>query len=342
MHQKIFKIPLAFLSGEMAWVIFILAAVLAFAFYYLVNIEKRKGDQASKKLILFINILFYLSFFAGLITLFHIAGMNSLDFNSYGFMLAIAFILGVYLIVLKARKEGIAENTVMDLSLWGILLAVVGARLFFMLFEHWDGFIKDPLIFFNLTAGGMVVYGGFVFGIVFSLIYVKKKSLPLGQLADIFAPSLALGVGITRLGCFLAGCCWGSTCHPDHLFGVPLSLFETDSPVYVTMSPENALEASKIFLYPSQIFSALNGIILFVILQVLYTKYRHRFPYRGFLFHFFMIYYAISRLLIEFTRNDTPKDYLGLSAAQFIGILVIILSLGLIIYNYRRRPAHSS
>ncbi len=74
---------------------------------------------------------------------------------------------------------------------------------------------------------------------------------------------------------------------------------------------------------------------MFIVLSIIFHKYQPKFKYNGFLFHIFMIYYAISRILIELIRNDTPRHY-GLSAAQYIGVFIILVAVGLMIYSYRR------
>ncbi len=351
MLSKIYQISLVDLSRETIWIILIISGLFTFAFYFLSNSENIKSRDKKSFLFNLYNSLFYIGLLFLLLSLFTvITGQKSIDFNSYGLMLAIAFLLGVYLISKKARREHIPEEPLLDLSLWGILVSMLGARMFYMIFEYemFDpaskklitapyAFLNNPSSFLDISSGGLVVYGGFIFGITFSLIYIYKKKLPLGKIADIFAPSLALGVMFARLGCNFAGCCWGGITDSNNILGIPLSLFQKDSPVYdhyLRNFPQ--LNHDHLHIWPAQLISSANGLIMFIILSILYTKYHKSFPFQGLLFFIFLIYYAITRFLIEFIRTDTPKDFFSLTAAQFIGIMVILTSIGLIIYNYKK------
>ncbi|MDH4128436.1 MAG: prolipoprotein diacylglyceryl transferase [Spirochaetota bacterium] len=348
-----YSLPVSILTGDVGWVILIITVIIAFAFYYLTNLEKKKlksvKDGKTRNYKIFSN-LFYIAILVVLILLYIIISeQETLPLNSYGFMLGIAFIVGAYLVIRKGRKLGIKEESLLDLSLWGVIASIVGARLFFMLFEFEThsvtgqllygppyAFFHDPLAFITkIKEGGLVVYGGFIVGVLFALVFIKKKNLPLGKVADIYAPSLALGIAFTRFGCNLAGCCWGAQVTSDHFLGISLSHFHENSAVYHFISPESSSQAANIFIWPAQIISSINGLVMFIILSIIFHKYQHKFKYNGILFHIFMIYYAITRILIEFIRNDTPKSY-GLSAAQYTGIVIIIIAIVLMIYNFGR------
>ncbi len=359
MYPKLIRIPIDNLGGDASWIILILAAIFTLVFYYLGNNEKKESKDKKSILYWIFNVLFYSSLLILLIiSLTLLTNQKSLDFNSYGFMLAIAFILGVYLFLKKAKQENIPEEPLLDLGLWGILVAMIGARLFFMLFEYSFidngksiesplAFLANPSAFFTeISEGGLVAYGGFICGILFAILFVKKKKLPMGKVADIATPSLALGVGFARLGCNFAGCCFGNLTEDNHLLSISLSWFKQriipfvynetlTNPTYENFKSHFA-NADSTFIWPAQLISAVNGFIMFAVLQFIYVKYQKNFKFNGLLFYIFIMYYSLTRFLIEFIRIDTPKEFYSLSAAQFIGIFVMLLAIILLVYNWNR------
>ncbi len=354
MYPKLFQIPIDFISDKTILII-IISAILSFIFYYLRHIEGKKLKKGNTSLYKVFNGLFYFFLFIFIILgLLVVTGQKSMDFNSYGFMLALAFLLGVLLVIRKAKKVNIPKNIVSDIALWGLIASVIGARLFFMLFEYSvisdSGIVNPPMAFFSnlfslfdISSGGFVAYGGFICGVAVSIYYIKKNGLPLGKTADIFAPSLALGVGFARLGCNFAGCCFGLIDKDNHFLSIPLSLFDRHShiggylsnPTYDTYTHifESGLQNST-FIFPTQLISAISGFFIFFILEFIYTRYRNRFKFEGLLFLIFALYYSVSRFLIEIIRNDTPKNIISLSAAQFTGIIIFALASTLLIYNW--------
>jgi len=136
--------------------------------------------------------------------------------RSYGLMLALSFFAGLFYTRWRARREGLNENFVLNLGFLSILAGIIGARLFFVFF-HWSDFSDQLLDAFNPFASSMQIgiaglnlYGGVVTAIVVALTYCLAKGQRLWQIFDIFAPAIALGIFLTRIGCFLNGCCYGT------------------------------------------------------------------------------------------------------------------------------------
>ncbi len=337
---------LNWLSGDTGWIVLIFAFIISFVFFSLYRIEKKKSSKTKSKLYYIFTVLFYLSVAATLVTL--ITQITGQTVNSYGLMLAIAFVIGVSLLLHNAKRLNIPEGPLLDICIWGVLLSIVGARLFYMLFEYQYqplgkalleppyAFFQNPTAFIDISSGGLVVYGGFLFGITFALIFIKIRRLPLGKVADLFAPVLAMGVGFARTGCNLAGCCWGLPLSSDHPLALALSHFKAEAPVRQFYASQMNMAFESTYVWPAQIISALNGFILFAILLFIYYKYRDRFKFNGLLFLIFLMLYSVTRFLIEFIRNDTDKSFFGLSAAQFIGIFVFLIAVILMVYNYYR------
>ena len=211
--------------------------------------------------------------------------------RSFGLMLAISFFIGIVYIRARAIKEQIDVNFVLNLAFIVIFAGILGARVFYVAF-HWSDFADNPLSSFNPfgTSGqfgiaGLNLYGGVVFAIAATLVYVRIKQQPLWQVMDIFAPALALGIFISRIGCFLNGCCFGIPC--DLPFGVS---FPEGSIPYAIFGDAH--------LHPTQIYSSLYGLLLFFILH--YFDKRKKFF--GATFSLLLMIEAIFRFAIEYVR----------------------------------------
>jgi phosphatidylglycerol:prolipoprotein diacylglycerol transferase len=135
-------------------------------------------------------------------------GIGPLTIHTYGFLIAIGFLIGLWLAVRQATKEGIFPTKIIDLGFYILLAAIIGSRLFFVVINL-DHYLRNPLDIFKIWEGGLVFYGGVLLAIPTVIWYVRKNNLALWQTADIFAPSVAIGHVFGRLGCFAAGCCYG-------------------------------------------------------------------------------------------------------------------------------------
>jgi phosphatidylglycerol:prolipoprotein diacylglycerol transferase len=213
--------------------------------------------------------------------------------HSYGLLLAIAFLAGIQLFLSRGHARGLSVDRLSTLSLWLLILAIVGGRILFVL-THWDEYKADPVGIFRFWEGGLMVYGGYIFAIAGGIFYVRRTGLQVWRVGDAAAPSMALGIGIGRLGCFLNGCC----------YGLPTTL-----PWGIKFPPESY--SSTAFpgehLHPSQIYASAAGFGLFALLLVLDRKWR----FDGWLFWSYIAMDAGLRFLIDFTRYYDKTSYLG-------------------------------
>jgi phosphatidylglycerol:prolipoprotein diacylglycerol transferase len=244
--------------------------------------------------------------------------LGGLTVYAYGSILAFGFISGGILILLKSRREGISLERVIDLFCLTIFSALVGSRgLHVLLNLH--SFREDPIKIFRVWEGGLVFYGGFLLAIGVAVGYMRWYRLPTWKIADLFAPSVALGLFFARIGCFMAGCCYGK---------------ETSLPWGVTFTDPLSLARLHIPLHPTQLYEAAGGLFLFLSLIWMEKKK----SYDGQIFWLFLLLYSILRFFIEFVRDD-PRGFLFgtfLSTSQTLGILLAILSLFMLNYLGRR------
>jgi phosphatidylglycerol:prolipoprotein diacylglycerol transferase len=197
----------------------------------------------------------------------------------------------------------------MDLFFYVILASLLGSRLFFIVINY-NGYLQDPLSALKVWEGGLVFYGGLLFAIPTAIFYIRKKGLPLGILADAFAPPLALGHAVGRWGCFFAGCCFGSP---------------TDLPWAVRFTDLHSLAPQGDLLHPTQIYSSLMnfGICLVLIGWERWNKVRPP----GQVFWLYLLLYSIGRFGIEFFRGDERGIVFQVfSMSQFLGIFLALLA----------------
>ena len=223
-----------------------------------------------------------------------------LEIRSYGFMLAVSFLLGIYVAGRRAKRYGVPSQLILDLSVYIIIAAVAGSRLLYVAF-HLDQY-ANPLEIFALWQGGATFYGGLILAAFVSYVFVTRKKLSFLQVADIVAPSIALGVGVTRIGCFLSGCCYGK---PTTLpWGIS---FPPVSPAGHSAAEVAAeLGVASITLHPAQLYACGYGVVIFLAL-ILGERLLMK---RGATFGLLLVLYGIARFVVDFfslLRRERPR-----------------------------------
>jgi len=240
---------------------------------------------------------------------------------TYGVLLVTALITAMVTIVRRGRQEGFDSNRLLDFCTWLIVVALVGAKVL-MVLTDWRFYTQNPGEMFSratLLAGG-VFYGGFASAVLFALWYTRVHRLPMWKVFDVYTPSIALGLGIGRLGCFAAGCDYGKP--TNSLLGV---VFSDPFAHQVAGTPLG------IRLHPTQLYESLA---MFVIFAVLVWRYRHK-TYDGQIFVLHLVLYGIARFFIEFLRGDEDRGFVFghlLSTSQFIALLALGTAAFLTVY----------
>jgi phosphatidylglycerol:prolipoprotein diacylglycerol transferase len=235
--------------------------------------------------------------------------------HSYGFLLAVAFITGLSVSARAAAREGIETNKVYDLGLYIAISALVGSKALLLITElHY--YLENPREIFSLATlrSGGVYYGGFILAVIVGIALSYRARLPVWKMADLFAPGIAVGQSIGRLGCFAAGCCYG---RPTT---VPWGVIFTDS-----YSHETVGVPLYVRLHPTQIYEAVASLMIFVVLWQALKRKR----YDGQVFILYLVLYSITRFSIEFLRGDPERGFVFggvLSTSQLISIFLIIFA----------------
>lgn len=247
-----------------------------------------------------------------------IPGLGALTITTYGVLVATAFVLGILLAARRAKNEGLDPNAIYDLAVWIIIAAIGGSRLLHVI-TQWDHYAARPLDIFKIWEGGLAFYGGFVLGIPAVIWFLKRRGLPVLKVGDILAPSVALGLAIGRLGCFSAGCDFGT---------------QTDLPWAVTFTHPESLAKLGVPLHPTQLYESFGSLAIFGIL----LAYHPRKRFDGETFYLYMVLYGIFRFLIEFIRGDVDRGFILaglLSTSQAIAIPFVLASVILIVRGRR-------
>lgn len=252
---------------------------------------------------------------------------------SYGFMLMIAFLAGLYIARRKAASERLDPNTISDISIYTIISAIIGARLFFVV-QNFGDYKNNLLDIFKIYQGGLVYYGGLIAVVVALLVFSRVKRIPLLKLLDTVVLATSLGLVFGRIGCFLNGCCYGKLSNLPWAVRFPRTVdaqgFIDGSPVFLHHYEQGLIkltDAYSLYVHPTQLYSSLLDLGIFFILYA----FSDRFKKDGQTTLLFLLLYAPIRFCLELLRTDNPPIILGLTISQCISVVVIIIVSGIFI-----------
>jgi phosphatidylglycerol---prolipoprotein diacylglyceryl transferase len=246
---------------------------------------------------------------------------------TYGVLVAVAFLIAIWLTGKLAIKAGLQSDKVTNLAIYCALAGMAGAKLLMFVFD-WRTYLLNPSEIFTLStlqAAG-VYQGGLLLAIVVAFFYMRHNGLPGLLTADVFAPGLALGHAIGRLGCLAAGCCWGSVCH---------------RPWAITFTNPDAHEITGvplgIPLHPAQLYESIAELLIF---GFLYHRF-HQSRGNGEIIGWYLLLYSAVRFVVEFFRNHEQSLVAGLSLTQWISAATFAAGLWLWVRVQiaRRQPA---
>ncbi|WP_244834252.1 prolipoprotein diacylglyceryl transferase [Clostridium sp. BJN0001] len=232
--------------------------------------------------------------------LFDIFGIH---IRGYGTMIAIGIIVASIIFISKGKKKNYDENSLLNIIIITVIFGMIGAKLLFIITEIKD-IIKNPSILLNI-GNGFVVYGGIIGGIFGIYIYCRRKSWNIFEILDMIAAPLAIAQGFGRIGCFLAGCCYGKVTTSQ--FGV---VFPQNSLAYPPGIP----------LIPTQLYSSAFDFSLGIFLMLFSRRKKNN----GKVLSMYLILYSIGRFIIEIFRDDMRGNIGFLSTSQFIAIITLI------------------
>lgn len=234
--------------------------------------------------------------------------IGAFTIHTYGLFVAMGFFAGLIVAVRIGKSEGMGAQQIMDMGFVIILSAIIASRVTYVLMNI-SYYARQPLDIFRIWQGGLVFSGGVIGVILTMLWYLKKHHLSFWKIADLWAPAAAIGQGIGRIGCFMAGCCYGKP---------------TDSALGVVFTNPHSLAPLNTPLHPTQLYSSISGFIIFLILLLIHSKKK----FEGQVFLWLLVLHSTSRLIIERFRGDDRGVFLntGMSVTQLIAILILVAS----------------
>lgn len=247
--------------------------------------------------------------------LFKIFGIN---IYGYGTMITIGILFALMLLMKRGKEKNYDDNMLLDMSIGTIIAGILGGKILYIITDF--QYIKDnPQVIIKEFGSGFVIYGAIIGGIIGIIAYCKIKKWKILDVMDLTIPSVALAQGFGRIGCFLAGCCYGK---PTNLC------------IGVTFK-ESLFAPSFIKLHPTQIYSSIFDFSLALFL-LWYDKKKRK---SGRVFSMYIIIYSIGRFIVEYLRND-PRGNVGMfSTSQFIAIFTLII--GILLFNiYKLVKSH--
>ena len=236
--------------------------------------------------------------------------------HGYGLMIAIGILAGLFIAEKRAKDRGMNSDVLYTMMPVCVIFGFLSAKLLFCIVEF-KSLIENPKSV--LMGNGFVVYGGIIGGILAGYLFCKWKKLDFISYFDIFMPSVALAQGFGRIGCFLAGCCYGR---------------ETDSFLGITFTNSD-FAPNGVKLLPTQLFSS-AGMFLIAVILFLYARKERT---KGCVSALYLILYSFGRFFMEFLRNDYRGEIGILSTSQFISIFIFAAGLIWFIFLIRKEKA---
>jgi phosphatidylglycerol:prolipoprotein diacylglycerol transferase len=242
----------------------------------------------------------------------YLISIGSFHLPPYGVMLALAIGAGMYTAIRLGRRVGVDSALILDYSSWVILVALVGAKVLMILtlWSYYRTHLEEIFSYATLKMAG-VFYGGFLAALFFTVSYVRVRKISFWKLADVLAPSVALGTTVTRLGCFGAGCDYGKP---------------TTAPWGVVFTSAFAHEATGVplgvRLHPTQLYESVTTLALFGLLLWWFPRKNRD----GDVFLGYLGLYAVGRFLIEYLRGDEDRGFVFhhlISTSQLIALLAL-------------------
>ncbi len=259
--------------------------------------------------------------------------LGPVPIHAYGFMMAAAFVTGMYLLRRQASKEGINPDVIGDGAFWALIIGLIGSRIahIIMFPDHYA--LNDPKGWIAIWQGGLVFQGAIPVGIAFIYFWAKRHKLGFFFLLDFSVPVLALGHGIGRLGCFFNGCCYGGT--TDSFLGVQFPRIPSDTTQSVTGSPayfdhlrRGLIEHNahwSVPIHPTQLYSFFGLVLISMTLFYLRKNWR---PFDGSIVAAYFMIYGVFRFFMEFVRADHNPTRLGaFTDQQVISMLLVLFSI---------------
>jgi phosphatidylglycerol---prolipoprotein diacylglyceryl transferase len=250
--------------------------------------------------------------------------IGPLSLHTYGVLLALAFVAGLWVASRQARRAGMDPAVVTDMAVYVLIAGLIGAKLM-LLFVEWSYYSENPREIFSILQSGGVFYGGLIGALPVAWWYTRRHQLDSWATADVLAPGVIIGQTVGRLGCFAAGCCYGRPASVPWAvtFRNPLAARIVGTPLDIP-------------LHPTQLYEAAATLVIFGILMWMSRHQR----FRGQIVLAYVFLYSVARFVIEFYRGDAARGMVlggALSTSQLIAAILVVAILLYLPYAMKTR-----
>lgn len=245
----------------------------------------------------------------------------------YGVIIAVGAILAIYLAMREAERVGLGKETIMDFVIYAVPIAIISARIYYVIFEL-DRYANGPFWkVFAVWEGGIAIHGAIIGGVLTAIFFTRKRKISFWQLADVVAPSLILGQAIGRWGNFM-----NQEAHGGPISEAAYENFHQYLPDFIM----NQMVIDGVMYHPTFLYESVWNLLIFAGLLL----FRRMNPVRGMVFLTYAIAYSVGRFFIEGLRTDSLYIIGDLRTAQFISILTIVAGIMMMIYRKKTTNAH--
>lgn len=247
----------------------------------------------------------------------------------YGVIIALGMLAGALVAYREAKKTGQKVDDYIDFTLYTLIAAIIGARIYYVIFE-WDYYSAHPLEIFNLRAGGLAIYGGVIASALTLFIFTKVKKLKFWLMADTAVQGLIIGQIIGRWGNFFNREAFGG--YTDSLFAMQLPVSEAKGITQELIEHLVTIDGvSYVQVHPTFLYEGAWNLLLFIGI-CLYKRHK---KFDGEIFAIYLMGYGVGRFIIEGLRTDqlVIKALGGIAASQVLSIILIVLAVAFVIYN---------
>lgn len=254
-----------------------------------------------------------------------------MDLYWYGFIITLGVFAGYMTAITIAKRSNQKVDTYTDILIYGLISAIIGARLYYVIFS-WDTYKNNLLEVFNLRGGGLAIYGGVIGAVIMASIYAKVKGLKFFNIADTAAPGLIIGQAVGR---------WGNFMNQEAFGGYTNSLFAMQLKVEnVRHLPQSVMEkvvsvggVDYIQVHPTFLYESLWNLGVYIILLAYWKKRK----FEGEIFFMYLLLYGLGRVWIEGMRTDQLIiGQTGIAVSQLLSGILIIFSIGVILYKRKK------
>jgi phosphatidylglycerol:prolipoprotein diacylglycerol transferase len=257
--------------------------------------------------------------------------IGNFPIGTYGLLLTLGFFLALALAQHLGRREGIAREHISDLAITVLLAGVIGSKLLMVIVDLANGASFRSVFDLGYLRAGGAIHGGIIGATLAFFWRVKRLKLPVVRTGDCLTPAVALGQAVGRLGCFVAGCCYGTSC------SLPWAVTFTDPNAQILSGTPLAVP-----LHPVQLYTALTN---FLIMAALLVLGRHR-RFVGQVTGCYFVLEGIGRMITEHWRGDLDRGFLlgipWLSTGRFTSVLFILFGVAWLFWLGRRRRAEAA